>query len=141
MLTDRESLALYETPEALALLDGKWPEWVDARNPRRRRLQFDGQGWWIEYHNGDDWMPICHADDHTALCILRDDARVKLEKRWWFVQPEEDCSAFGVRDMAGDCWLCKDGMWTADVTEAGWWPTYDAALLAGLAAATDEGKK
>ena len=84
MPSDRKSLSLYETPEALALLEGKWPEWVAYG--RRHRLVFrppDGADnrptWRIELHDGEGWILAQIPDNHTALCILRDHLRVVTE--------------------------------------------------------------
>ena len=139
MQTDRQILAQhYETPKALALLEkAGWPEWVDTATNQECRLIWY-QGSFCE-EIGDDLSSqtqigrmVVDDGDYTALRTLRDHVRVTLEKRWFNVEISHprgqlcQITLFGGDDRDGEHYIME--------------PTYDAALLAGLAAAQTEGE-
>ena len=146
METDREALAHYETPAALAEMEGNWPEWVVNGYPMRLRYCPPDKCWSIElFPEGDvdapRWVHFELPDDHTALSILERDCRLKLASVGVSLQAE-----------GGGQWTVwlvamryrgylADGEWRSfDGPAPERFPTYDAALLAGLAAATEQGE-
>ncbi len=134
MLTDREILAQHwEKPEALKLLEGNWPEWTDdAGHPRRlQRVECKGIPEGCYYiAEGPLHRPTIYEGYKETLCILREHVLAVLRKRWHAVDVylgDRMCSitVYESEDGGGDHFILD---------------TYDAALLAGLAAAQNEGE-
>ena len=129
MPTDRESLSLYETPEARKWYEQHgWPEWVNGQG-RRCHLIFTGHDLWVEeaFEDGEWGMHYRRVvDDHPPFCVLRDHARVTLEKRWACVH-----TTAGPAHCSISLWADAGAPAPTHVIIA---VTYDAALLAGLAA-------
>lgn len=142
MQTDRQILAEhYETRKALTYFEEHgWPQWVGGLGVHMR-LRFD-RGWLIEgLDHRERWVCMCRIGAHQALCILRDHARVTLEKQdmWVFFGALD--RQYMVYDCAAMRWLRSDGSWTKFEGLAMVFPTYDAAPMAGLAAAQTEGER
>ncbi len=136
-MTSRETLAPYETPEALALLaEHGWPEWVD-RLGHEWRLRYHGKRWWYEYRSGKQWIPGDTAPDRAALCILRDDLRVLVNAGG--VGVHYDGRRWALQAVHG---FWTGGGWTRDYDNPDviHYDIYDAALLAGLAALQEQGE-
>lgn len=102
MPTDRKILAAYyETAEALAwYAEHGWPEWVTA-GPNRR-LRFEGGLWeresrWRDTPDSSWWRCVEHAaDDHTALCTLRDQLWQCLDDRQAWLDWEPSLGIWGI---------------------------------------------
>lgn len=72
-MTDTESLALYETPEMLAMLKRiGWPEWE-----KNDSLRFD-LAWYLVHKYSAQCSYAYGTTTHEALCILADHLAAKL---------------------------------------------------------------